>query len=568
MKEKKQTEIATNTSSGAEKVETVVEKTTTKRKTPEEKAKKEKAAADARVQAALKNEKAKTERIARIEKRKAEHLARVEMRKAEERAEIERLEEKRKAREAKRREEAEKRQNARAHAKAEQKRKRSEHGRKERREGNGGWIAAVVSLGAVSLALATTVTIGAIDMKRTKDGVASGYKSTTYELMGIMENVDNDLDRVRLSASPAQQERILTDLLVQARLAELDLEKLPIQTEKDRNITSFINRVAATSQRLLGKLRNGEKLSAEDEETLASLYAVNRSVRGELGDVIEKMTDKDLNDYIQKGKGMLADVMDKLDKLTLTENGKMLENKKMEGAGTQRTENEEQKPTGMDVAKAEEKCASYFEGYRIENYRCIGETVAHGYRAYNVQGYDDKGTLLFAEIDQDSGKLLRFDYYEECSENTFDMQNAQTIAETFLYKLGYESMTPVSVRENGTDVDFNFVYTTDGVVCYPDSVHIKVCRSRGVVTGFDATKYIKAHKQRTLPTAKLSGTEAKAKLHKNLTVERTERCLVQTERGERLAYEFLCSCEDARYCVYIDALNGAEIAIVNLKNLT
>ena len=553
MKEKKQTEIATNTSSGAEKVETVVEKTTTKRKTPTEKTKKERAAAEDRVKAAQAKQ-----------KRKAERLARIEMRKAEERAELERLEAKRKARAEKRREQAEKRREERAHTKAERKRKSREGGRKE---SNGGWIAAVVSLGAVTLALATTVTIGAIDMKRTKDGVAAGYKSTTYELMGIMENIDSDLDRVRLSASTAQQERILTDILVQARLAELDLEKLPVQMEKDRNITIFINRVGAISQRMLSKLRNGEQLSKEDETLLGQLYTINRSMRSELGDAIERMSDKDISDYIKDGKGMLADVMDRLEKITLTETGKMLPNKKMEGAGTQRTPKDEENQGGMSTTKAEELCASYFEGYRIQNYRCTGETVGRGYRAYNLQGYDDKGTMLFAEIDQESGKLLRFDYYEECKENTLDIQNAQTVAEAFLYKLGYEGMEATRVRENGTDVDFTFSYTADGVVCYTDSVRVKVCRARGVVTGLNAVGYNGHCKDKPLPKEKISESEARSKLHDGLTVQTAKRCLVATERGERLAYEFLCSYEDESYFVYIDAINGAEISIVNLKKI-
>ena len=34
------------------------------------------------------------------------------------------------------------------------------------------------------------------------DSMISGYRATTYELMGVMEHLDNDLDRARISASP------------------------------------------------------------------------------------------------------------------------------------------------------------------------------------------------------------------------------------------------------------------------------------------------------------------------------------------------------------------------------
>ena len=68
----------------------------------------------------------------------------------------------------------------------------------------------------------------------------------------------------------------------------------------------------------------------------------------------------------------------------------------------------------------------------IQEYQCVGETVTKDYAAYNVQGYDDKGTQLFAEISQKDGALLRFDYYEDCMGVTFDFQNAERIAKEFL----------------------------------------------------------------------------------------------------------------------------------------
>ena len=61
--------------------------------------------------------------------------------------------------------------------------------------------------------------------------------------------------------------------------------------------------------------------------------------------------------------------------------------------------------------------------------------------------------------------------------------------------------------------------------------------------------------------------DAQAKLHKGLTVEFGRLAVVKSKRGERAAYEFLCSYMDEKYLVYTDAINGEEIAIVNVKNL-
>ena len=235
----------------------------------------------------------------------------------------------------------------------------------------------------------------------------------------------------------------------------------------------------------------------------------------------------------------------------------MQRNAQAEGEGSPR----------LDPKKAEELCTRYFSDYKIEEFQCVGETTARGAVAYNVQGYDDKGTMLFAEVDTKSGELIRFDYYEACEGETFDMDNTKRIAEAFLEKLGYEDMEVVRVRENGTDIDFTYVYEQDGVVYYPDTVRIKVCRGRGVVTGLDASKYLKNHKRREEPETKISLAQAQDNLRKGVEVEASRVAVVQTARGERAAYEFLCSYMGERYFIYTDAINGDEISIVNLKNI-
>jgi spore germination protein len=175
---------------------------------------------------------------------------------------------------------------------------------------------------------------------------------------------------------------------------------------------------------------------------------------------------------------------------------------------------------------------------------------------------------LFAEVSQADGALLRFDYYEDCNEETFDLQNAETIAEQFLEKLGYDDMEVVRFRNNGTTTDFTFLYEDDDIVYYPDEIHVKVCRTRGVVTGMDATKYILRHKEdRSNPQVKLNLAQAQAKLYDGLTVESSRLAVVSTHRGERAAYEFLCSYGEENYFVFLDAVSGEEIAIVNARGI-
>ncbi len=588
MKKKKEVEIATNVSSGAEKVEVVEKKVKKSAKgdaalgdsvkaEKRDAQDKESKAANERVERALKKreekeakKKQRAEKIAAYKKYVAEENARIEKRLAEKKAKAEKYAAERKRVAEKRAAEKEESARKRAHAKADRNQKRSKKTKRSRgeRQGYGGWIAAVVALGVTTLALAATVTVGAVEMSDMQSSLTGAQMGTMYELTGLMEHVDNDLDRVRLSVSPTQQGRILTDLLVQTRLAESDLEKLPITLENDKNVTEFINRTGKECERMLSKLRAGETLSAQDMDVLERLYKANHSIRQELDTLVQDMKNKDLMDYIKKGKGMMSEAMSRLEDLTLEENRAALEGR-MEGAGMRPPMKEEEggKASAIDSARAEELCREYFEKYKIGEFQCIGETASRRYSAYNVQGYDENGSMLFAEIDRNTGALITFDYYEEGSAENFDMDNALLIAKEFLEHLGYEDMKVARVTQNGSTADFTFVYEDEDVLYYPDAVRVKICRTRGLVCGLDATKYLRNHRDRVEMNARISMEAAREKLNGRVSVDSANVAVVDTARGERLAYEFLCSYEEGRYLIYLDANTGDEIAIININNL-
>ena len=400
--EKKENNIAKNTSSGAEKVENISEraqvkaesagesasKATASTKKPEPRTankaekkagkekraaktqeQKEKAAAKKRVDAALAKEERKAkkaemkaahkakqaelkaarkakheERRLQMKAKRQEHIAKMKEKRAERKAEqlarkellrsetaaqrIERIEREHAEKLALKKQKKEQAYNLKLERrdarlkKREQRLKDKQHRRETRRTpGFGGWLAAVISLGVVTLALTSVVTLGAINMAETNGAMAGTYRGNLYELVGIMENVDTDLNKVRVSASPAQQSRLLTDLLVQSRLAESTLERFPIDGHADENVTSFINRTADASQAMLNKINAGQKLTEEDIAKIEKLYQTNHKVREELNRLATEMTDKDMQMFMKEKKGnRVFESFQALENATLEEN--------------------------------------------------------------------------------------------------------------------------------------------------------------------------------------------------------------------------------------------------------
>lgn len=495
--------------------------------------------------------------------RKAQRLARRELLKSETAAERRsRLEKERAEKAALRKQKQEQAYNLKLEKrdarlkKREQKLKDRQHKRETRRTpGFGGWLAAVISLGSVCLALTAVVTYGAIEMRRTGSATLSGYRSTLYEVVEIMDGVDADLVKMRASASPTRQEQLLTDLLVQARLAEGSLERFPVEGQKEENLTSFLNRTAATAERLLGKLRAGETLTAEDEAKLDEIYVANRAVREELTNLTASCSDKDFNCLLKDKKNKISEAFERME--TITERKTRDPKRAVPSAGTERNVEE------ISASRAEELCLTYFQDYGAKKASYAGETLSRGLETYDFVLEDEKGVEIYAQLTKRGGELIGFEYYAPCTQKNFDLARSKAIAEEYLEKLGYEDMIPVWVDENGTTAEFLFTYEADGAAYYPDSVKVQVCEERGKVTAFDAAAYLRHHRARPDVTAKLSLGEAQAKLNRKLTVESSRLAVIPAHGGrETTAYEFLCTRDDAKYFVYLSAETGEELQIV------
>ena len=611
--EKKENNIAKNTSSGAEKVENIQDRaqakaesagganaaSTAKKSAVKKEAKKndkrrkvektmeqkEKANAKKRVDAALAREERKAkkaemkaaqkakkeemkalrkakqqekrlqmkekhqERIALMKEkraeRKAERLARKELLRSETAAQrIERIEKEHAEKLALKKQQREQAYNLKLERrdarlkKREQRLKDRQHRRETRRTpGFGGWLAAVISLGVVTLALTAVVTLGAIDIAEMNTAMTTTYRGTLYELVGIMENVDTDLNKVRVSASSAQQSRLLTDLLLQARLAESSLERFPLNAEADANVTSFINRTADYSQAMLNKIHSGQKLTQEDVARIEKLYQTNHKVREELNRLATTMSDKDMESFIKAKKGnRVFESFQTLENATLEENNE--EQGPFADVAPQNKEGGEQnKKEEITSSRAEELCLGYFKDYAIDHADYAGETTAQDIEAYNFFLHDERGRQLFAQISKKGGELVSFDFYEDCSAKNFDLERSKMIAEDYLSALGYENMTAVWVNESGTQATFNFAYEQNGAVYYPDMVKVKVCETKGKVVGFDAVAFLKNHRTRAELNTQVSIGEAQEKLNPNLRVDASRLTVIPVD-GNAYGFTF------------------------------
>ena len=510
---------------------------------------------------------AREKRKAEMEERRAEQIAARE-RKLEERRErasaratlsaSERKEQKR----AMRAEREERRREQRAHTMEERERKREERAarraeRGDRTPGFGGWITAVVSLSVMVLALGAVVTVGYFNLQNVRSSVSNGYTSSFYELMSFVDNMDTNLSKARVATGRYEQQKLLTNVVVESELCENCLESFPVSVEKTENLTSFINRVSDYSRSLLNKLAKGGKLSEEEGEVIQYMYETTNALKNKLNETVNSLDSKEINKILDGhsevfDKGFAAMENDTIQMPKMIYDGPFAQSANSGDVKLIAKMGE------ISEKEAKEKIEAIFEKHDMKEIDMTGETKLRNIELYNFEMKDNAGRMFSAQMTKKGGVLAMFDSYEKCEAHNFNVEACVEIAENFLEKAGFDDMQEVWISEAGTECTINFAYEQNDVVCYSDLVKVKVCEEKGIVIGLEANSYIRSHTERKLPAAKLSVKEARSKLHKGFETETERLCLIPVDNTETLAYEFSGEYGGSTYYVYIDAINGSE----------
>lgn len=512
------------------------------------------------------------ERIAKLkertaERREARRARRDALKHESKEARRTRIAEEKKAkieeRNAKRKAAAAERQAKREHRLKVRAEKRADSKERQHAPGFGGWLAAVIALGVTTLALGTMMTFGWMNMNGMEAQMSTLHTQSVYELNSIVDNLDAGLSKARVSNSPAEQIKLLNEIAIDSEMAEVILERLPLETQLTQNMTSFVNKMGDSAQSMLNTLARGGKLSKSQIATLAYMYETNQQMKSVINELTASANPKEMmNAWKGKDGNFLAQSFETLENNPVEtpkeiNDGPFAENIKKTGAKAIDGLEE------ISATKAEELAKKYFADYNLSDVRCTGETIAHQLECYNLELRTNDGDM-FAQLTKKGGRVVMFDSYKECTQNNFSVERCIDIAEDFLKDLGIEDMKAVWTSENGTTCNLNFVYENDGVVFYPDMIKVKVCEERGIVTGIEGLAYCLNHTTRDAGEAAISKASAKEKLNSEFNVEGSRLTVIPVDGEEVLAYEFFGTYGDNDYYVYIDAKTGDEVQVLTV----
>lgn len=438
--------------------------------------------------------------------------------------------------------------------------KRAAKSEKRHAPGFGGWLAAVISLGVTTLALGTMLTFGWLNMNGMQADMATVHTESLYELNSIIDNLDTNLAKARVSNSRNEQVKLLTDIAIESEMAETVLERMPVEMQMTESVTSFVNKMGDSAQSMLYSVASGNKLTESQIATIEHMYNTNLELKRTVNELCANCTVKEMIAAMSGKKNSFTyTTFDNLQNNTVEtpkeiQDGPFAENvdkvtaKNLEGL------------TEISAGRAEELAKEYFKDYDVTDVKCTGETVAEQLTLYNLTLTTNDGEMS-AQLSKQGGKVVEFNSYKDCSNKNFSVERCIDIAEDFLDALGIDDMKAVWTSENGTTCNLNFVYEDDDVIFYPDMIKVKVCEERGIVTGMEGLAYVLNHTEREAPEAAISKSEATDRLHSGFEVKSTRLCVMPLDGDEVLAYEFNGTYGDNEFYIYVDAKTGEELDV-------
>ncbi len=374
----------------------------------------------------------------------------------------------------------------------------------------------------------------------------NGYKRALYSACDSMKNLDADLGKIAMSSDVGHQTKMLADVVIHANAVNQNLADLPIEDSDNLMACQrFVNQTQDYATYLLGKLAEGERLSADERAALIDLDNVATRLYG----FLEDYSESDSGMFITNGNGAgntgaLSDSLGEVE-----ENAFTYEKLIYDGPFS---ESVEEKTLGCDGKISHESAAS---------------KVSELFGEANFTGeINNKGAMYVFELANGRvltdcrGNVVQYETYSEPVYGNMGRDECIAVAEQFCGKLGYD-VKGVWVSKTQDFVTYvNCATVIDDVIVYPDLIKVAV-GSDGKVVGLEAKAYLMNHRDWDVSFGEVSREDAQKAVSGSLKVTNVAKALIE-KNGEYLAcYEFEAEMGDRQYYVYVDSRTGNEAEI-------
>ena len=390
--------------------------------------------------------------------------------------------------------------------------------------------------------------------------IEGGYRSAYYDLTYHLGNLSDTFNKLTVAGSKEMQMQLLGKANVYATGAEQSLTALTDASPEWGKLVKLINQTGDYALALQTKLQRGDSLSGEDESNLQRLYEGLLRLEKALSQASDELQAEGYSFVANLGKegdafgkaldGLGADI----NYPALIYDGPFsdaLDDRVVKGI----------KGEQITQEQAAELATVYLpQATRVE----YAGDLTGDIPAYTFEVTTPTGDYR-AAITKQGGYLMTLSQDAEPQDTLVDEEQAKTLGEDFLTRLGLTDMQAVWVSNYNSVYYLNYAYTVNDTVVYGDLAVVKINAETGEVMGLEALNYLYNHTARTIPSPKVSEQQARAAIHGELRVESVRLALIPTEGGEeKLTWEVYGTKGEDQYFVYVDAEKGYEYKILRV----
>ncbi len=425
------------------------------------------------------------------------------------------------------------------------------------------WLYTILIVGIVA-----AVIWGFVSAKRAKALEISNenqYNRAFHELVGYVDDIDTLLSKAQLTKSPSQLATLSSDLFRQSAEAKSCLGQLPTSYVQLDNTSKFLSQVGDYTYVLSQSMINGQEISQEEYDNLASLneYALslkntlteiqNRIYSGEL--TISAIGSKNSSNTASAAGSSILDDLENVEK-SFEEYPSLI----YDGPFSEHIENREPAMLKNASEISQEEALTIAENFLGETGSLTFESLSENtaIEAYTFVRDTSDGQISIS-ITKKGGYVLSYLNSRNAGSENLTIDEATDAAYDFLARNGYADMTDSYYEKFGNVATLNFAYVQDDITCYSDLIKVRVALDTGEIVGMESKGYLMNHEARQLPEPAITLDEAHERISTGLDVSATRLALIPKDSmREVLCYEFKGNFNGKNFIVYVNANTGNE----------
>lgn len=398
------------------------------------------------------------------------------------------------------------------------------------------------------------------------------FHDLTYQLDLLNDKIGTSLAMNSRSALSPQ----LAEVWKITSQAHNDVGQLPLTLLPFNKTEEFLANIGNFSYKTAIRDLDKEPLTDKEYETLKTLYKQSGEIQQDLREVQHmvlennlRWMDVELALATEKGQGDNT-IIDGFKTVEKTVEGYSETDFGPARINLQKKDENFKKLPGEKISKEKavqitRKYAPVGSGGKVkvtEN----GKGSDYGFYSISIQ---NPRTKLEASMDitKKGGYPIWFLLDRDVKKQKLSLNDASNKGINFLKDHNFKDLDLFESAQYDNIGVFTFVGTQDGVRIYPDAINMKVALDNGEVIGFSAEDYLKSHKAREIPQAKITMEEAKKKVNPNLKVmDQTKAIILNDLNEEVLCYEFTGVLGKDTFRIYINAEDGTEEKVEKLHN--